>query len=233
MQHAQVHQQRNVVLSQQQSLSNKVGLLPDSEEELRRQQVQHLLSHQSSLNQSNQGNVQHVGPGINAEARGAKATRDRAASKKGANSSVLVVPSRDLQSDVMKHQKKYNDPNLQFVHNTAHTQMDSSQISMISRAGHDGVMKESLAVAQLAAYHTSAAHADPTQAHNSFHDTSVMSGPTDSIGGNQSYNTALIVKQRGLNNMSQIVATSSQLSAAQTQAISKYKNANILQGFSS
>jgi hypothetical protein len=53
MQHAQVHQQRNVVLSQQQSLSNKVALLPDGEEEMRRQQVQHLLSHQSSLNQSN------------------------------------------------------------------------------------------------------------------------------------------------------------------------------------
>lgn len=76
-------------------------------------------------------------------------------------------------------------------------------------------------------------NADPTQGHNSFHDTSVMSGPADSTGGNQSYNTALIVKQRGLNNMSQIVATSSQLSAAHTQAISKYKNANILQGFSS
>jgi hypothetical protein len=177
--------------------------------------------------------VQHVGPGVNAEVRGAKGPRDRAASKKSANSSVLVVPSRDLQSDLMKNQKKYNDPNSQLVNNTANTQMDSSQISMISRAGHDGAMKESLGAAQLAAYHASATHADPTQAHNSFHDASVISGPADSTGGNQSYNSALIVKQRGLNNMSQIVATSSQLSAAHTQAISKYKNANILQGFSS
>ena len=52
-----------------------------------------------------------MGQGMNADARGAKGARDRVASKKSANSSVLVVPSRDLQTEVMRNPKKYTDPN--------------------------------------------------------------------------------------------------------------------------
>lgn len=73
---------------------------------------------------------------------------------------------------------------------------------------------------------------DPSLGHSNLHDSSVISGP-DVGGGSQSYNTALIVKQRGLNNMSQIVApsTSTQLTGGggQSQA-SKYKGTNMLQG---
>lgn len=114
--------------------------------------------------------------------------------------------------------------------------MDSSQISMMSRAGAEGALKDSLGAAHLAAYQTAGPTGDPSHGQSSFHDSSVVSGP-DSTAGNQNYNTALIVKQRGLNNMSQIVATnpSSQLAggAGHTQAVTKYKNANILGGFNS
>ena len=63
-----------------------------------------------------------------------------------------------------------------------------------------------------------------------------MSGPEGSAA-NQSFNTALVVNKRGLNNMSQIVATSTSAqlagNGAQAHAASKYKNANALHGFNS
>ena len=126
------------------------------------------------------------------------------------------------------HQQQYN-------RNTGNNQMDSSQISMMSKTGVDSGLKDSLGAAHLAAYQTAGPHGDPSHAQSTFHDSSVVSGP-DSTAGNQNYNTALIVKQRGLNNMSQIVATntSSHLAgAAHPQTVSKYKNANVLGGFNS
>lgn len=55
---------------------------------MRRDQVHHLLSHQISLNQGNQNREIVLS---NGEIKAAKGQRDRAASKKSANSSVLVV----------------------------------------------------------------------------------------------------------------------------------------------
>jgi len=84
------NQQRNIVLSQQQSLTNKPVFFPENDgQDLKSQQVQHLLSHQISLNQSNHNNLQAMAH--QSEQRAGKGAKDRAATKKGANSSVLVV----------------------------------------------------------------------------------------------------------------------------------------------
>ena len=119
-----------------------------------------------------------------------------------------------MQTDIAKNMRKQVEPNTALVNHSAATQIDSSQISMISRIGHEGINKESVGAAHLAAYNSTQINAETSLPHTSFNDTSVLSGAAESNHGNLGYNTALIVKQRGLNNMSQIVATSNQLSSA-------------------
>jgi len=78
---------------------------------------------------------------------------------------------------------------------------------MISRGAPDGVLKDNHALAQIAAYQSAMQQAEQSHLQSNFHDFSVLSGPEHSTG-NQSFNTALIINQRGLTNMSQIVPTS-------------------------
>lgn len=76
-------------------------------------------------------------------------------------------------------------------------------------------------------------HVDTHNMSTTVHDLSVLSG-TGPSATNQSYNQALILNQRGQNNMSQIVPTSTSAGVAgggQSSGSHKYKNANALLSF--
>lgn len=92
---------------------------------------------------------------------------------------------------------------------------------------------ENQSVDQHAVYQMIGQMNDPNNAQFMLNDLSVISGPESSTG-KQGYNTANIVKQRGLNNMSQIVATntSTQLAGGPPhQGAQKYKNGNTPLGY--